>query len=235
MDGGQLKRDARGNKISRRANSMIVLRGRSIPCRFDSSMAKFYHAMRAAGNVFKATATLMLISALGTFNSSTDFAVPCSEHMKEGNKQMREFRQGLSSGSTASLGRGQVSSHIFDLISSKVFCRLSFPGFCCGHPIPKPSSSFGFGIICTKRTNQYRLSSPIASSCLHLLERTVYVINNLVCRPPVVLQNVVVFRPGGSSYAGGDRQEFGEGIFGDVGEFHAVVLWNHELRNEECG
>jgi hypothetical protein len=45
--------------------------------------------------------------------------------------------------------------YILDLISSNSFFSLSMSVGCCGHPIVKPSSSFGLGIC----LHQYQAQS----------------------------------------------------------------------------
>ena len=62
--------------------------------------------------------------------------------------------------------------HIFDLISSANFFNFSCPGCSCGHLIPRPSCSFGLGIMwkCTytnqRRTDPSALVSPLIYTLL---------------------------------------------------------------------
>ena len=54
-------------------------------------------------------------------------------------------------------------------------------------------------------------------------------VNLLMCRPPIVLQHVVIDRAGCARDLLRHRQDLGELVVGDVGKLCAVVLGDDEL------
>lgn len=98
-----------------------------------------------------------------------------------------------------SLMRCNRSVYIFDLISSMSFCSLSLFPCCCGQLIPRPSCSFGFGIMWKWTCMQLR------TGVKRYDWESSYVVHDLVRKAAVVLKDVVVLCSGCCSNLFGDR------------------------------
>ncbi len=108
--------------------------------------------------------------------------------------------------------------HIFDLISAKSFSNLSLSIEEIGHPMPKPSVSFGFGIYKCKGLERRMTSSEIQltmwkwtwlkskgvsttgrrgrTGCTRIKGPSTYVIDLLVSNSSIILKNIIVLSTG---------------------------------------
>lgn len=114
--------------------------------------------------------------------------------------------------------------YILALISSSSCCSFSLFTFWDGHPTPRPSVSFGFGIMCT-RIGSANACEPSSRPIGH----TVNVVDDLVSNPAVVLQDVEVLGAGSKGNLLGYREELGQRVIRNVCELLAVMLGNDEL------